>query len=59
MQYCSAVLTLQLVNKNLATNKLEQYILCFYLQAQRAKGEPIVPSTIAEEKKFNPFMRVK
>ncbi|XP_072028871.1 hydroxyacylglutathione hydrolase, mitochondrial-like isoform X1 [Amphiura filiformis] len=29
-----------------------------WAKEQRAKGEPTVPSTIAEEKKFNPFMRV-
>lgn len=29
-----------------------------WCQAKRAAGEPTVPSTIAEEKEINPFMRV-
>jgi hydroxyacylglutathione hydrolase len=29
------------------------------LQAKRARNEPTVPSTIGDEKKFNPFMRVE
>ena len=32
-----------------------------YLQVtkQREAGEPTIPTTIGQEKKFNPFMRVK
>lgn len=30
-----------------------------WAQAQRARHEPTIPSTIDEEKSFNPFMRTR
>ena len=33
--------------------------LCLCLQGQREQNKSTIPSTVGEEKRFNPFMRVR